>query len=297
MEVGLMTRLYVSFTMDCERIAAESPPGGPESWELSERAITGYCRALAAYGHYPTLFLTPECARQHAALLDRLAAGGVELGLHVHPQSLFDHRYDRYLGEYDAAMQTEILGRAAEAVAEAIGARPVSFRPGNFSANDDTLGVLYGLGFRQGSVSDPGRSAPHYAAVWEGAYPDPHYVDLSDKLAVGDTPFLEMPLTTDPDQRRPNGFPYELRVESGPFVEWHRPILAKTLRRFEEQDVAFRALSIFTHNYHEYSDADDARSVTLRAILDYIGSLSDYELVPVTLQQAHAHYRRVREQT
>ena len=39
-----MTReIYVVFTMDCERIASESPPGGPDTWELSERAIGGFC--------------------------------------------------------------------------------------------------------------------------------------------------------------------------------------------------------------------------------------------------------------
>ena len=227
--------LYVAFTMDCERIAAESPPGGPESWELSERAIRGYCERLLDRGYKPTLFLMPECARQHVDLLGKLAERGVELGLHVHPQSLGDHRYQRYLGEYSADMQREILALATEMLEQAIGTRPVSFRPGNFSASDATYSVLYGLGFRQGSVSDPGRRVPRFAAVWEGACPDPHYVDPTDKLRAGNLPFLEMPLTTDPDRRHPNGFPYELRIESGPFETWHRPIIEKRLQRLKRE--------------------------------------------------------------
>ncbi|MBN1640679.1 MAG: polysaccharide deacetylase family protein [Anaerolineae bacterium] len=199
--------LYVAFTMDCERIAAESPPGGPVSWELSERAIRGYCEALLAHGCPPTLFLTPECAARHAALLEGLAARGVELGLHVHPQSLGDGRYERYLGEYDPGGQREILDSAADPLAQATGARPRSFRPGNFSASDATYPLLYHLGFRQGSVSDPGRCSPQYAAEWVGAPPDPHYVDPTDRLRAGNLPFLEVPVTTDPARRRPNGFP------------------------------------------------------------------------------------------
>jgi len=286
------TPLYVSFTMDCERIAAESPPGGPESWEVSERAIRGYCERLLAHGYKPTLFLTPECGGQHVEMLRRLAERGVELGLHVHPQSLGDHRYQCYLGEYDANMQREIIGLATEMLTRAIVVRPVSFRPGNFSANDETYGVLYDLGFRQGSVSDPGRRSPQYAATWEGTCPDPHYVDLHDRLGLGDLPFLEMPLTTDPQRRHPNGFPYELRIESGLFGDWHRPIIQRTLRRFEREQVSLRALCILTHNYLAYDRAEDARTVTLQGILDYLACMED--VVPVTLREAHEHFKSQR---
>jgi len=271
--------------MDCERIAAESPPGGPASWELSERAILGYCERLLERGFRPTLFLTPECGAQHVSMLQDLAAQGVELGLHVHPQSLGDHRYSRYLGEYAAAQQRQILEQACDTMAEALGQRPRSFRPGNFSASNTTYRVLYDLGFRQGSVSDPGRSCPHYAALWEGAPRDPHYVDQADRLIVGELPFLEVPVTTDPDGVRPNGIPYELRLESGSFGTWHRPIVERTLSRLERERVAFRALCLFTHNSFSYDRDDDPHTVTLCETLDYLAR--DTEVVPVTLQGAH----------
>ena len=278
--------------MDCERIAAESPPGGPATWELSERAIRGYSQRLLAHGFRPTLFLTPECAAQHADLLTSLAGQGVELGMHCHPQSLADHRYGRYLGEYDAATQREILALATEMLTEAIGTRPVSFRPGNFSANDATYGVLYDLGFQQGSVSDPGRFCPQYAAIWVGAYPDPHYVNPTNKLVVGDLLFLEVPLTTDPEHRRPNGFPYELRIEQGPFETWQKPILEKALRRLEGEQVGFPALCIFTHNVFPYDQPDDPRTITVQEMLDYLANLGRREeILPSTLQEIHTHYR------
>lgn len=284
--------LHVTFTMDCERIAAESPPGGPASWALSERAIHGYCEQLLGRGYRPTLFVVPECARQHAAMLVQLAERGVELGLHVHPQSLADHRYRRCLGEYDAGRQRDIVGLATEMLGQAIGKRPLSFRPGNFSASSATYGVLYDLGFRQGSVSDPGRNRPEWAATWEGAPPDPHYVDPTDPLRVGSLPFLEVPLSTDPGRRRPDGLPYELRLESGPFEIWQRPIIDSVLRRMEAEQVRFRALCILTHNCYAYDRQDDPRSAALQGMLDYLDPLGDRaQVVAVTLEEAHDRFR------
>jgi len=287
-----MIPIHVAFTMDCERIAAESPPGGPASWELSERAIRGYSERLLERGHRPTLFLMPECAQRHADLLGRLAERGVELGLHVHPQSLLDHRYQGYLGEYGAELQREILALAAALVKSATGVRPTSFRPGNFSASDDTYSALYDLGFRQGSVSDPGRCSPQYAAMWQGACPDPHYVNPADKLRPGGLPFLEVPLTTDPDRLQPSGFPYELRIESGTFEDRHRPILEGALRRMEREGVAFRALCIFTHNTFPYDDPAAPRTVTLTQFLDYLDGLGQrMSVIPGALREMHQRYR------
>jgi peptidoglycan/xylan/chitin deacetylase (PgdA/CDA1 family) len=286
-----MKPIYVAFTMDCERIIAESPQGGPTDWAMSERAISGYATRLLDQGYPPTLFLIPECAARHPELLGKLAERGAELGMHVHPQSIFDHRYTRYLGEYDAEMQREILGLAAKAVAKAVGKKPVSFRPGNFSANDATYDVLYELGFRQGSVSDPGRDVPNFAAVWKGAYLDPHYVDPTDKLIVGKLPFLEVPLTTDPEHRHPNGFPYELRLESGPFESWHKPIIEGTLKRWERDKTAFRALCIFSHNTYAYDDLSEPRTATLQQMLDYLGKMSGGKVTPVTLEAMHKEFR------
>ncbi|MBU7004984.1 MAG: polysaccharide deacetylase family protein, partial [Theionarchaea archaeon] len=171
-----MRELYVAFTMDCERIASESPPGGPETWELSERAISGYCDFLLESDLYPTLFIVPECAKKHRPLFGTLSRKGVELGLHLHPQSFDKHQYCKYLGEYERDDQLRIIGESRREFTRALGAEPKSFRSGNFSANDDTFPVLDSLGFLQGSVSDPGRNAPGFAATWMGACPDPHWV-------------------------------------------------------------------------------------------------------------------------
>ena len=276
--------LYVAFTMDCERIAAESPPGGPQTWDLSERAIRGFCQMLLGNGIRPTLFVIPECAQQHRDLLKDLASQGVELGLHIHPQSLGDHRYGQVLGQYSAPMQREIIQQGMEVFVEAIGEHPISFRPGNFSASDETFAVLTALGFRQGSVSDPGRDVPKLAAVWKEACPYPHWANAEDKLGPGGLPFLEIPVTTDPYRLHPNGFPYELRIESGPFRDWHEPIIRQALDRMASDHVAFRCLCLFTHNFFEYSDPNADQTQTVQELVEVLDALrGTYEVIPATL--------------
>lgn len=286
-----LTELYIAFTMDCERIAAESPPGGPESWEISERAISGFCDTLLDEGIAPTLFLTPECGNRHRGLLRKISNRGAELGLHVHPQSLGDHRYERYLGQYDRETQRTIIEGAAESFRRTFGRSPRSFRPGNFSANDETFSVLSELGFRQGSVSDPGRNCPQFAASWEGSDPFPHWAGAEDRLIPGDLPFLEVPLTTDPSRLHGNGFPYELRLESGGFDDYHRGIIDGALGRIRQDPEAFPALCLFTHNFLDYRDPGCAQAITLKRIIDYQDVLRrDHELRPVTLESMRERF-------
>jgi hypothetical protein len=276
------TLLHVAFTMDCERIAAESPSGGPETWELSERAISGFCSMLLEGGIPPTLFLTPECGTRHRQLLRGLSRKGIELGLHVHPQSLGDHRYDRYLGEYGYAAQRQIIEEGIRAFQHTFGRSPRSFRPGNFSANGKTFRVLSDLGFGQGSVSDPGRNSPQFAAVWTGSYPLPHWASARNRLRPGGLRFLEVPLTTDPDRSGPNGFPYELRIESGRFREHHEAIIRQALGRVAG-DPPSTALCLFTHNYFEYEDPGCEQVSTLEDIVEHLGALAGYDVMPTTL--------------
>jgi len=283
--------LYVSFTMDCERIRSECMAGGPSSWELSERAIRGYSETLLAAGITPTLFVVPECGQQHAELFKALAKRGVELGMHLHPQCFQDHRYDKYLGEYDARAQKEILAPGIEMLEEALGVRPRAFRGGNFSANDATFQVLVDLGFRQGSMSDPGRYLTRFAALWEGACPHAHWANARNKLIPGELPFLEAPLTTDPTKRHKNWMPYELRIEHGTFEKWHLPIINNALEVMERDKVDFRVLSIFTHNYFDYSNPDHKRSKVVRGYIRHLEELRDrYEVVPTTLEKIRQAY-------
>lgn len=197
-----MTTLHLCLTMDVERIAMYSPTGGPRTWEDAERSVRSYCETLAAYDLPATLFIVPDAAMVQGALFRELERStGAELGMHFHPQCWRDHYLNpaayEYLGGYAAEQQYSLLAAALEQTSEGLGARPYAFRGGNFSANDSTFAVLADLGFTHGSVSQPGRVAPQYRAVWAGADPDVHRAHRDFRLIAGDLDFVEVPLTSD----------------------------------------------------------------------------------------------------
>jgi hypothetical protein len=286
-----MERLHIAWTMDCERIASESPPGGPATWELSERAIRGYCDTLLDVGAFPTLFLTPECAKRHTAMLRVYASNGVELGLHVHPQSLGDHRYGKYLGEYDAEAQKKIIGEALAVWEDAIGHAPRSFRAGNDSATDDTYPVLAELGFVAGSVSCPGREVPKYAARWGNAFRYAHWAHRSNRLIPGDLPFFELPMSTHPTERTPDGLARELRIEWGSLSDWQEPIMNAIFEEMETIASPFKALCFLTHNVFAYDSRETQQSQTVHEVLNYLAHLSlKYDVIPLTVSGMREAY-------
>ena len=288
--------LYVVFTMDCERIATLVPEDGPESWALSERAITGFCETLLADGITPTLFLMPEAAQRHRRLLRDLAAEGVDLGMHMHSQYFGKHQYTRYVGEYAAETQAKVLQEGLPMIADTLGDRPTSFRPGNFSASDATFGVLAELGFSQGSVSCPGRDIPRFHALWRGACQDAHWAHPTERLSPGLSGFLEVPLTTSPRRVTPEGWVPELRIESGSYETHHLPIVEESLERMEAERTPFRVLCFFTHNYFDYADEQCPQSVTLKMVVRQLQTLRNIDSVcPVNLASLRTLYVELEE--
>lgn len=288
-------RLFIAFTMDCHPATSKAAPEGPRSWEQSAAAIDGYWTHLARGGLAVTLFLTPRVAEFHTPLLEEAAEVGVELGLYLQPQSLEGTNYNRFLGYYPGEAQRTIIARALEEFQASLGRRPQSARPAMFSANDDTYPSLFELGFRQGSVSSPGRRVGSHAANWGEAVPDAHYVNPRDRLAAGDLPFLEVPVTTDPTHRR-SGVAPDLTVENGTLADWHRPLIEAQLQRMDAAGVAFRVLCFTTRNVFAYHHSADPVARTLGDIVDYLDVLAErYEVLPATLSQIHAAYRTVQE--
>ena len=255
--------IFITFTMDVERIAERSPTGGPVSWEQSERAIRGFADVLSKNDLVATLFITPETAAVHPQLFFELEQRGFELGMHLHPQSFRDNSYREHLGGYGYEQQVEILSQAQDDWAEALGRRSASFRPGHFSANDATFKALYDCGFRQGSVSPPEREIPHLRSVWRGADPDAHHAHPSFRLIAGDLDFYECPMTVDPALRiHEGGSALEFRIEWGTAEEL-LPVVAKRVDDLVERDVAVKTLVSITHNMFEFEDPDDAHRQSL----------------------------------
>jgi peptidoglycan/xylan/chitin deacetylase (PgdA/CDA1 family) len=268
--------LNVLFTMDVECPGEGSKEAGFNDWALGGNSVRGYARTLAAEGWPVTFFVVPEAADHYRDLLKELESEGAELALHVHPQDL---GYPEYLGAYGREEQIEILSGAMATWGDALGARPYSFRPGNFSANDSTFPVLEQLGFRQGCVSAPERRMTSLRSVWTTAPKDPHFASRANRLLPGDSGFLEVPLTVDWESMIWGGItPLDLRVEAVD-ARSHSFTIEKNLRRMQDEKVSPMTLVPVTHNYFDYSSAIEFRAITLRGIIDQIKRLADrYEL-------------------
>ena len=265
--------LYVTWTMDCETLAVECPSGGPEDWGLSERAMRGYVESLSDRGHRVTLFVIPRLAEMQADVLCELREEGAELGMHMHPQTT-DLGYDQHLGELSRDVQYEVLRGGRDRIEQAVGEAPTSFRPGCFSASDDTFDLLAGLGFTSGSVSLPGRALPQVGAVWKGAAPFAHWASPSDRLAAGELPFLELPTAIDLDDAdgpaEEPGDARHLRLEREGILDWGPDLIRRHLARQVEQDLWLKSMVVMTHNTREYMDPDDLFRRNLEGVADAI---------------------------
>jgi hypothetical protein len=150
---------------------------------------------------------------------------------------------------------------------------------------------LYRLGFRQGSLSIPGRDVPRHNARWRGAEPDLHYVNPERRLEAGTTGFLEVPVTTDAGQTGRGGFSPDLCVEVGTFAAWHQPLIEGQLARMATAQPRVPTLCVFTHNRFAYHLDDDQHSQTLATMMEYFDRLHDnQEIVSTTLAGLHERW-------
>lgn len=276
--------LYVCFTMDCEQINERASQGGPDTWELGERAIRGYCETLLEHNLGATLFVVPQAAERYRNLLLELAGHGIELGLHYHPQ---DHGYPDFLGAFTAEEQARMLGEAMDQWSQALGRTPLVFRPGNVSANDATFPVLVRLGFLAGSVSVPLRNFLEVRASWVGAPLDPHWTHQANRLLPGSLPFLEVPITVDWESSMWGGrTPLELRIE---MVDARAH--GFTVRKVVERQLGAGQAPVLvpmTHNIFAYDDPAEFRRQVLEGIMaemSHTAQRHGLELQPVTLLQ------------
>ena len=253
-------------------MADKSPTGGPDDIASSRQSIRSYCQRLLESGFTPTLFATPEAVAENRDLLLEFASRGVELGLHLHPQSWRDHylqpdEHD-YLGGYTLAEQEQMLREARSQWSDALEKEPTSMRPGNVSANDNTFPALQAAGFRQGSVSQPGRTVPRYHATWAGACPAIHHTHHADRLVAGDMDFVEVPMTTDRDSTDHWTGVGDIRLEDAD-EDYINRVCRKVLAQQLEQNSPMPHLCLFTHNMHDFASLEPSAD-HLRPRLDAV---------------------------
>jgi hypothetical protein len=279
--------------MDClpaERKRRVNPH--PKTWEISARNVDGFCSALLAAGHRPTLFCALSVLANQTPLFEEYAGAGAEVGLLLDPSEL--RRGLRHqLGHYDGDDQREIVRVSVHRFSQMMGSRPRSVRSMEFSASDETFGVLRQAGFLQGSVSEPGRHVRQVDAMWEGAVPDPHLADAGDRLRAGSLEFLEVPVTTDAQQSS-GGVPPELNLDNGEFEAWHHPLADAQLQRMERDGVTFRALCWLARSGLPYGDAAATCTKALGDAIEFVDGLRDrFEVTSMTVSQAHSEFRRL----
>lgn len=253
------TKLHVCFTMDVERIKPLCPPGGPPTWEFAELCVRTYCESLLSRGYPATLFIVPDTAEKQPQLFQQMRAEGHECGLHIHPQGWGDNYKNPdshdYLGGYSGEQQFEMLGRAKNQWANAMGVAPETFRAGNFSANDETFRVLEALQFRSSSTSQPGRVVPKFKAVWQGATRGVHRAHRSFRMIEGDLDLVEVPATVDATRTDHWTGVGDARLE-----DWEAPDIIHAIENSLEWQVANHSaihhLCLFTHNYAPFGQQD-----------------------------------------
>ena len=268
--------MYVCMTMDVERVSVLEDIKGPSTWEAGKRSVWDYCSLLHENGFPATLFVVPDAASAQGSelreIIDRTEG---ELGLHLHPQNwerrIRNSEAQEFLGAYGAKEQHQLIAAAMEQCTAGLGRRPKAFRSGHLSANDATFAVLAQLGFTHGSLSQPGRVAPRYRAVWAGACQDVHRAHHSFRLIPGDLDFVELPLTVDRSNKNHWTGVGDLRLEGANAAQITLGI-QQELRRQMEEVAVIKHLCLMTHNYVDFThdERGGGRRDILLAVLQAI---------------------------
>ena len=130
---------------------------------------------LAGHGLKATFFVDPMPARVYGLepfrrLVGTILDAGQEVQLHLHPNWAGASIKDRSaaasfeLIDHDRAAQQALLAEARDWLEQAGAPRPIAFRAGSYSANDDTIDALAALGFAYDS-SHNGSEHPWPSAI------------------------------------------------------------------------------------------------------------------------------------
>ncbi|MGD0176050.1 MAG: polysaccharide deacetylase family protein [Candidatus Bathyarchaeia archaeon] len=267
-------KVLVFVTMDGEPVRAHLTPNalrlsptGPPDIAASERSIRGFTAIARQYGFPTTLFLHPEVAVSQSDFLLKLRKQGVCLAMHLHPYKFGDGRYKQDLGAYSASEQRRIIEEAANVWEKALGQRPLYFRGGWNSANDNTFRVLQELGFKGGSLSVPGGTWPDHFAVWSGAEPYPHRAHLEFRQVKGNSNFVEVPMSADLQRL----VPHEWLELDEPYN--YEKIIRNILEDLKTHSPPYCTIGMDTHNDQDYSNPDHSSTVKCRFAFDLIRTL------------------------
>ncbi len=284
-------KLFVSFTLDAPPAESGTSYPTPASWDAAESAMKGFAAAVADAGMKSTVFAASTTCKRLADALTELAEAGVEVGLLTDPRL---EGYKGFLASYHIDQQKEIIGLGVEVFKDRLGRPPSVFRPGEFSANRDTVIALAELEFRQCSLSLPERYVLSRYSNWRGAYPFAHHVDPLDVRQPGTLELYDVPVTSDFDKTTLNGQEEFTPLFLGPEqldAEQHAEMLVRShLERMARENVHVKTIVCAATTCANYARADTSVSNALRHILDTVrraAEEADLELAPATLAEIH----------
>ena len=129
---------------------------------------------------------------------------------------------------------------------------------------------------------------PGLRAVWTGAPKDAHFAHRANRLLIGDSDFLEVPITVDWESMIWGGqTPLDLRVGAVD-ARSHSFTVEKNVRRMLADQTSIKTICAFTHNYFDYSNIAEFRRETLDGMIGSIRASAARYGLPVrgvTLKQ------------
>ena len=292
-------KVLIIFTMDVELPTTSiGKVSGPKSYKEGEISAGNYVKAISEYGYSPTFFIHPELAQVQGSYFRKLKANGACLGLHLHSTKFSKKKYSCEMGGLSENEQRNILRMAIDMFQKHLGFKPEIFRPGAFSANDNTFKVLSELGFKGGSVSIPGRIWSKRHCVWSGSILYPHLASANFRQLNGDIPFVEIPLSVDYTQGlqlNHQGYwhyhdlrPGQKYIKKGASEKSYVPlddyklILRNIVNQLIADDPPLKTIVVDTHNDLEFLDMSKDSAQQLHTILECIKSeLEKHGLSPV----------------
>lgn len=255
------TTFYVNWSIDCE-----ATQHSVNDHDLGRRGALGFADVLDKNGLKGTFFVIPSDAESDPGLYRSIMERGHEVGLHLHPG---DEGYFEFAGVMGPDEQHELVSKAKDRWAYAMGFAPVAFCMGYGSANDYTYGVLEDIGFRHGQVGIPGRRLVETASVWEGEPLYIHYANRWNRLLPGTLDFVDVPHTTDPESYMWGGkHPQDLRVELVDAKNHWYTIDKAVKRQIDNPAVPVKIVRGVTHNTFDYTDPGNFRYQTLQGMID-----------------------------
>ncbi len=201
-------------TVDTEADNQWSHPGNLSCKNIVH--LPRFHRLVREHGFLPTYLVTHEVATDGPSMeiINRLVAGGGEVGAHLHPWSNppyeraieWERTYHRFPNELDPGELRDKLLTLTKAIETSFGARPTSFRAGRWGFGPAMVAALRDFGYRVDSSVTPGLSWRRTIGDPVGAGgPDfrhasfrPYELSLTNVCQSGTSGVIEIPMTVLP---------------------------------------------------------------------------------------------------